>query len=80
MRCKTYATMLAIALAAAPVCLAQSAGGRGGGGGVGQRFEQGAPQIGETVPDLTVYDADGKEFRLHTIKGHYTVLVLGCLT
>ena len=79
MRCKTYATMLTIALTAAPICLAQPTGGRGGGG-MGQRFEQDAPQIGATVPDLTVYDADGKEFRLHTIKGHYTVLVLGCLT
>lgn len=78
MTCKTYAMTLAIALTAAPVCLAQTAGGRGGGGN--QRFEQNAPQIGATVPDLTVYDADGKEFRLHTIKGHYTVLVLGCLT
>ena len=75
---KTYAMTLAIALTAAPICLAQRAGGRGGG--MGPRFEQNAPQIGATVPDLTVYDADGKEFRLHTIKGHYTVLVLGCLT
>lgn len=43
-------------------------------------FDEKAPKVGELAPDITVYDADGKEFRLRSIKGHYTVLVFGCLT
>lgn len=35
---------------------------------------------GDALPDLTGYDSNGKEFRLRGLKGHYTVLVFGCLT
>ena len=45
------------------------------------RFEAAAPAIGEPLPDLAVYDAGGKERRLgELLQGHYTVIVLGCLT
>lgn len=45
------------------------------------RFEAAAPAIGEALPDLTLYDASGKEQRLGALlQGHYTVIVLGCLT
>ena len=45
------------------------------------RFETTAPTIGEQFPDLTVYDADGKELRLRKLlQEHFTVIVLGCLT
>ncbi len=44
-------------------------------------FEAAGPAVGDPVPDLTVYDADGKELRLgELLQGHYTVIVLGCLT
>lgn len=43
-------------------------------------FEDKAPDVGGLVPDITLHDADGKEVRLRSIKGHYTVLVFGCLT
>ncbi|MDA2937964.1 peroxiredoxin family protein [Acidobacteria bacterium AH-259-A15] len=46
---------------------------------VGQFLEK-APKIGEVLPDVEAFDADGKPFRLGSLKGHYTVLVLGCLT
>jgi cytochrome oxidase Cu insertion factor (SCO1/SenC/PrrC family) len=49
-------------------------------GSLNQRFDQAAPAIGSQVPDLTVYDADGKPFPLRQLKGDYTVLVFGCLT
>ena len=46
-----------------------------------RRFEAAAPAVGEPVPDLAVYDADGKERQLgKLLQGHYTVIVLGCLT
>ncbi len=46
-----------------------------------RRFESTAPAVGEPLPDLAVYDAGGKELRLgELLQGHYTVIVLGCLT
>jgi len=45
------------------------------------RFEATAPAIGERLPDLMVFDADGKELQLgELLRKHYTVIVLGCLT
>ena len=45
------------------------------------RFETAAPAVGEPLPNLAVYDAAGKELRLgELLQGHYTVIVLGCLT
>jgi cytochrome oxidase Cu insertion factor (SCO1/SenC/PrrC family) len=43
-------------------------------------FIKKSPTIGEPLPDLTVYTADGKEFKTSSLKGHYTVLDFGCLT
>ncbi len=46
-----------------------------------QRFEATAPAVGEPLPDLAVYDAAGEERQLRKLlQGHYTVIVLGCLT
>ena len=39
-----------------------------------------SPTIGDALPDLTVYTADGKEFKTSSLRGHYTVLDFGCLT
>ena len=47
----------------------------------GRRFEETAPKIGEVMPHLQIYDADGKELWLHdALRGHPSVLILGCLT
>ena len=45
-----------------------------------QRFDRAAPEVGAAFPDLRAYDAQGKEFSFNTLRGHYTVLVFGCLT
>ena len=37
-------------------------------------------EIGTPLPDLTAYDADGQPFKLSQLKGHYSVIVVGCLT
>lgn len=47
---------------------------------VNSSFDRMSPSIGEMVPDVVGYDANGKEFRLRDLKGHHTVLVFGCLT
>jgi cytochrome oxidase Cu insertion factor (SCO1/SenC/PrrC family) len=38
------------------------------------------PAVGDTLPDLTVYDPDGSEVRLASLRGQYVVLTFGCLT
>jgi len=44
-------------------------------------FERSAPEIGEPMPDLIVYDEAGTELRLREVlSGRHTVLILGCLT
>ncbi len=44
------------------------------------RFSLNALQIGDMLPDITVFDSEGKELPLRSLKEHYTVLVFGCLT
>jgi cytochrome oxidase Cu insertion factor (SCO1/SenC/PrrC family) len=39
-----------------------------------------SPTIGDKLPELTVYTADGKEFETSSLRGQYTVLAFGCLT
>ena len=43
-------------------------------------FAKEKPAIGDTLPDVTVYSPDGKEFKTADLRGHYTVLTFGCLT
>ena len=48
---------------------------------VSRDFERNAPAIGDAMPDLVVYDRDGTERQLRELlSGHYSVLLLGCLT
>ncbi len=46
------------------------------------RFDTITPAIGELLPNLELYDADGNTVQLREVAGNgrYTVLVLGCLT
>ena len=45
------------------------------------RFEATAPAVGEALPDLLLYDAAGEQRQLNELlQGHYTIIVLGCLT
>ncbi len=45
-----------------------------------EAFVKNKPTIGDPLPDLIVYDPDGKEVKTATLRGHYTVLTFGCLT
>jgi cytochrome oxidase Cu insertion factor (SCO1/SenC/PrrC family) len=51
-----------------------------GQGGMNGRFEASSPAVGQPLPEVMLFDAAGDEVKLHEIKGHYTVLVFGCLT
>ncbi len=48
--------------------------------GVRDNFAAIAPKIGEALPSITIYDAEGQPFALQSLKGQYTVIVFGCLT
>lgn len=45
-----------------------------------EEFAKAKPAIGDTIPDVTVYDSAGKEVKTSGLRGHYTVLTFGCLT
>lgn len=45
-----------------------------------QEFLTTKPLVNEPLPDVTIYSADGSEFKTGDLKGHYTVLTFGCLT
>ena len=65
----------------APTAGAQPGAGLDGRGSLIRTFEANAPAIGAPMPDLPVYDRDGREARLpELLDGRLTVLVLGCLT
>ena len=49
-------------------------------GGPRANFERTAPKVGEALPEASGYDAEGKGFKLSSLKGSYSVLVFGCLT
>ena len=51
-----------------------------GGRGALANFDRNAPKVGELLPDVAGLDADGKPLRLRSLRGHYSVLVFGCLT
>lgn len=44
------------------------------------RFDKSSPAIGSTLPHATAYDADGNKLDLASLKGHWSVIVFGCLT
>ncbi len=45
-----------------------------------QRPSDPLPDVGERVPDVAGYDADGNRFELSRLRGKHAVIVFGCLT
>jgi hypothetical protein len=45
-----------------------------------QTFEQRSPAVGSPLPELSLLDANGAKFPMSALRGHYSVLVFGCLT
>lgn len=54
-------------------------GGPGGRGGLG-RLEAAGLKLGSAMPDLTIFDQEGKPFETASLRGKYSVVVFGCLT
>ena len=38
------------------------------------------PAVGDKLPEVSIFDSAGKEFKTADLRGHYTVLTFGCLT
>lgn len=38
------------------------------------------PSVGSTIPNVDLFDEQGKPFSTASLRGHYSVLVFGCLT
>ena len=45
-----------------------------------KKFLKKEPKIGDTVKEVSVFDALGKPMKLNSAQGKYTVLIFGCLT
>lgn len=56
------------------------AGGPGGRSTGPVRLNQAGLKVGSALPDLSVFDAEGKAFEMTSLKGKHAVLVFGCLT
>lgn len=56
----------------------RSGGGPGTPGSA--TLERAGLKVGSPIPDVTVFDAEGKELSLNALRGSHAVLVFGCLT
>ncbi|MEE8094238.1 MAG: hypothetical protein V3T47_08370 [Gammaproteobacteria bacterium] len=78
--------IFAAALSLAGIASAQAPGGMARGMGAGPsgmdtRFMDIVPDIGEQLPDISIFDDQGNPINMRDITtGQYTVLTLGCLT
>jgi cytochrome oxidase Cu insertion factor (SCO1/SenC/PrrC family) len=43
-------------------------------------FVKERPAVGDALPEITVYDVNGKEVKTSSLRGQYIVLTFGCLT
>ena len=74
-----------IRLGIASVFLASTVGGTAWGEESDRKNFEGrgamkVPKPGTMLPDVSVYDEQGKRFSTSSLRGSYTVLVFGCLT
>ena len=83
MRNWTFVPLVAAVVLAGTALAPAQTGRRPGAGPAGRpgSFGSSTPDVGDPMPELTLYDAQGEEVRLpELLLGHHTVLVLGCLT
>ena len=59
---------------------AGSARSGGPGSSGASTLERSGLKIGGPAPDVKIYDAEGRDFSLSSLRGSHTVLVFGCLT
>jgi cytochrome oxidase Cu insertion factor (SCO1/SenC/PrrC family) len=72
-----------VALACNPI-LAQQSGQRNAASKPGSSgssvLERTGLAVGKPLPNITIFDARGDEFRIADLKDKYSVIVFGCLT
>lgn len=74
MRAITAFFIAVVLMAAAPAALAQKLKERE------EEFLSQKPLIGDPLPDVTVFAADGTSFSTANVRGQFTVFTFGCLT
>jgi|GEM_PF-545253 len=75
------AAMMLGCLTLLPAATAQDEGEYSGGKqGVVDRFNQTGLKVGDPLPDIQCFDAEGKPFKLSELKGQPTLIAFGCLT
>ena len=74
----TLAVVLSLTMSVG-IATGQPGGGRPGGGDP-QRGGSRLPEAGSLLPEVVALDEDGNDFSLKELRGHYSVLVFGCLT
>lgn len=45
-----------------------------------EKFLKRDPKIGTVLPEVSVFDENGKAMKLGSTRGKYSVLIFGCLT
>ena len=77
-------TFVVLSLVLAPYSLGQSVRERG----IGPNRSNGDPvrltaagiDVGTRLPEVSIFDEEGRPFETKTLRGKYSVLVFGCLT
>ncbi len=49
-------------------------------GGFAQLMSPDSPQVGDPLPAVSGFDADGSRFEMTRLEGKHAVIVFGCLT
>ena len=82
MRSANFCILMLMAVAVPMVALSEERNKRSEGynKASGKDFVNAKPDLGKPFPELTVHTPDGQEFETASLRGHYTLVVLGCLT
>lgn len=74
----TVITVAALAAGLAGTAQAQDRPSRRGG--MPGMLREGSPQIGETIPNISIFTDAGDPIQIHRLEGKFKVIVFGCLT
>ncbi len=72
-RLSTVLTVAALATGIAGPAQAQNRG-------MPSMLREGSPQIGETIPNISIFTDAGEPIWIHQLDGKFKVIVFGCLT
>ena len=73
---KRLSTVLTVGALAAGIVGTAQAQNRG----MPNMLREGSPEIGQTIPDISIFTDAGEPIRTHKLEGKFKVIVFGCLT